>query len=83
MPPRFAKSFLWRSGARLRITTPLIWVSDQTQLWTETYEIRLADPLDTQRRIAQKLTDALSRGILPSEDKPPAPEAIQQPAAQT
>src|SRR5258707_3547843 len=44
-----------RGGNRVRITTQLIQLIDQTQLWAETYERDLSDVLSVQADIAQAI----------------------------
>jgi serine/threonine-protein kinase len=48
-----------RSGDRIRITTQLIQVSDQSQLWAERYERRLADVFELQDEVATAVAKAL------------------------
>jgi TolB-like protein/Tfp pilus assembly protein PilF len=48
-----------RSGERARITSRLVRVEDQSQVWTETYDLHLRDILSVQARIA----GAIARGI--------------------
>jgi TolB-like protein/DNA-binding winged helix-turn-helix (wHTH) protein/Tfp pilus assembly protein PilF len=55
-----------RGGERVRITAQLIRTSDQTHLWSETYERPLTDFLDIQREIAEKVTHSLSLQLLPA-----------------
>ena len=54
-----------RVGDRFRITAELIQVSDQTHLWSETYEPRLSDMLALQEDVAQRVSQALAIEFLP------------------
>jgi len=48
-----------RAGDRIRITTQLIQVTDQSHLWSETYERRLADVFELQDEVAAAVAKAL------------------------
>jgi len=48
-----------RSGDRIRITTQLIQVADQSQLWSQTYDRRVADVFDLQDEVASAVAKAL------------------------
>jgi len=48
-----------RAGDRLRITTQLIQVSDQSHLWAETYDRRMADVFELQDEVAAAVAKAL------------------------
>jgi TolB-like protein/DNA-binding winged helix-turn-helix (wHTH) protein/Tfp pilus assembly protein PilF len=54
-----------RSGERVRVTAQLIQAAEQTHLWAETYERPLADVLEIQKEIAEKITYSLSNQLLP------------------
>jgi TolB-like protein/DNA-binding winged helix-turn-helix (wHTH) protein len=54
-------------GDTVRVTTQLIQVSDQTHLWTETYDRRLADILEIQADIARRVAASLALELLPDE----------------
>lgn len=54
-----------RSGGRVRVTAQLIQAAEQTHLWAETYERPLADVLEIQTEIAEKITHSLSIQLLP------------------
>lgn len=56
-----------QSGDRVRVTAQLIQASDQTHLWAENYERPIADMLDIQREIADRITGSLSIQLLPAE----------------
>jgi TolB-like protein len=48
-----------RSGDRLRVTAQLIRVSDDTHLWSETYDRTDADAIAVQEEIAQRIAETL------------------------
>lgn len=54
-----------RVGDRFRITAELIQVSDQTHLWTETYEPNLSDMLGMQEDVARRVSQAIAIEFLP------------------
>lgn len=56
-----------RAGDRIRITAQLIQVSDQTHLWAETYDRRLADVLVIQRDVARRIARSLTVELLPKQ----------------
>ena len=56
-----------RGGERVRITVELVQATEQTHLWSETYERPLTDVLSIQREIAEKITHSLSIRLLPVE----------------
>jgi eukaryotic-like serine/threonine-protein kinase len=56
-----------REANRLRITTELIHVEDQTQLWADTYERELSGLLELQSEVAQRVATALALKLLPAE----------------
>jgi TolB-like protein len=53
------------AGDHFRITAALIQVSDQTQLWTETYELKMEDMLTLEEDVASRVSQALSVEFLP------------------
>ena len=55
-----------REAGRLRITSQLIQVDDQTHLWAETYDRNETDVLDIQREVALRVASSLSFELLPS-----------------
>jgi TolB-like protein/Tfp pilus assembly protein PilF len=55
-----------RAGERLRITVQLIQVVDQTHLWAENYDRRMADVFDIQSEVAGSVAKALEVQLLPS-----------------
>ena len=58
-----------RTGDRYRITAELIQVSDQTHLWSETYEPSLSDMLALQEDVAQRVSQALAIEFLPEAEQ--------------
>jgi TolB-like protein/Tfp pilus assembly protein PilF len=56
-----------RSSDRVRITAQLIQVSDQTHLWAETYDSKLADVLDIQRNVTRRIARSLAVELLPAQ----------------
>jgi TolB-like protein/tetratricopeptide (TPR) repeat protein len=55
------------SGNRVRITTQLIRVADQTQLWVETYECEVKDLLTVQIEVASRVRRSLTSTLFLSE----------------
>ncbi len=49
----------------VRVTAQLIKVSDQTHLWTETYDRRFLDMFSVQSEIGAHVADSLAVGVLP------------------
>lgn len=78
-----------RSGDRIRITTQLIQVSDQSHLWAETYDRRMADVFELQDEVAATVAKALELELVPAaKGHGAAPEVVlaasrasEQPAA--
>jgi serine/threonine protein kinase/Tfp pilus assembly protein PilF len=54
-----------RAADRVRITTRLIQVSDQTHLWADNYEKSLADVFAVQSEVADKVAASLALKLLP------------------
>jgi TolB-like protein/DNA-binding winged helix-turn-helix (wHTH) protein/Tfp pilus assembly protein PilF len=54
---------------RVRITAVLIRVSDQTQMWVETYEPQMHDILTLQEDVARRVAAALSVEFLPANEQ--------------
>jgi TolB-like protein/Tfp pilus assembly protein PilF/tRNA A-37 threonylcarbamoyl transferase component Bud32 len=48
-----------RAGERIRITTQLIQVADQSHLWAQTFDRRVADVFDVQDEVAAAVAKAL------------------------
>ena len=61
-----------RAGERVRVIAQLVDASNQTQLWSETYERPVTDVLHIQREIADHLTRSLSIQLLPARASAPA-----------
>jgi TolB-like protein/DNA-binding winged helix-turn-helix (wHTH) protein/Flp pilus assembly protein TadD len=58
-----------REANRVRITAQLIQVSDQTHLWSETYERSERDMLLIQSEVASRVANALALELLPNSAK--------------
>ena len=56
-----------REGGRVRITSELIQVRDQAQLWAHTYERELSGILVLQSEVAREVARALAMKLLPAE----------------
>lgn len=54
---------------RVRITAVLIRVSDQTQMWVETYDPEMHDILTLQEDVARRVAAALSVEFLPANEQ--------------
>lgn len=56
-----------RTGDNIRIVAQLIQVSDQTHLWTDTYDVTrpVADALDIQKEVAVRVANSLALQLLP------------------
>ncbi|HEY7516241.1 MAG TPA: winged helix-turn-helix domain-containing protein, partial [Vicinamibacteria bacterium] len=65
-----------REGDRLKVTAQLIRVKDQTHVWAESYERRLADSLSIQDDLARRVVQALQSRLL---DAPPSAPARNGP----
>lgn len=58
------------AGDRMRITTQLVQVEDQTYLWGDSYEVPLTDMLTVQNEVAANIARALKLGLLPGRQNP-------------
>jgi TolB-like protein/Tfp pilus assembly protein PilF len=56
-----------KAGNKIRITTQLINVSDDTHIWAQSYDRELDDVFAVQTDIAKQVADALRVKILPAE----------------
>jgi TolB-like protein/Flp pilus assembly protein TadD len=56
-----------RAGGRVRITAQLIQVSDQTQLWAESYERDTRDILALQNEVARTIVRQIQIKLIPQE----------------
>jgi TolB-like protein/DNA-binding winged helix-turn-helix (wHTH) protein/cytochrome c-type biogenesis protein CcmH/NrfG len=56
-----------RDGGRVRITTQLIQVRDQTHLWVESFEDSLDNVLDIQKNVARRVAASLAFELLPAQ----------------
>ncbi|HEV7646204.1 MAG TPA: winged helix-turn-helix domain-containing protein [Pyrinomonadaceae bacterium] len=70
-----------REGGRLRITSQLIQVGDQTHLWAETFDRDEKDVLDIQREVAARIASSLSLELLPSYSSEAASGKFAKPEA--
>jgi TolB-like protein len=57
-----------REAKRVRVTAALIHVSDQTQIWADTYEQELSGILTVQSQVAWSVAKALAVKLLPAEE---------------
>lgn len=57
------------SGNRLRISAQLINVTDDTHLWSETYEREMKDGFDIQDEISKAVVNSVQKQLLSFEDK--------------
>jgi serine/threonine-protein kinase len=64
-----------RSGDRIRITTQLIQVADQSQLWSQTYDRRVADVFDLQDEVASAVAKALEVELVSPATRPQETQA--------
>jgi TolB-like protein/DNA-binding winged helix-turn-helix (wHTH) protein/Tfp pilus assembly protein PilF len=64
-----------REGDRVRITAQLIQVSDQTHLWSESYERSTQNTLAVQSDVARNIVLALALELLPGERTSKAADA--------
>jgi TolB-like protein/Tfp pilus assembly protein PilF len=66
-----------RARGRVRIAAQLIQVSDQTHLWTETYERSVSDILALQSDVAQSIARQIQIKLIPQErDRLVAPGSV-------
>jgi TolB-like protein/DNA-binding winged helix-turn-helix (wHTH) protein/Tfp pilus assembly protein PilF len=70
-----------RDGGRLRITSQLIRVDDQTHLWAETFERGEQDVLGIQREVAARIASSLSLELLPAPVSESASGKFAKPGA--
>jgi len=59
-----------RAGGGVRVTARLIQSSDQTELWTETYERATPDVLALQRDVVVRIAQSLAIELLPNGKAP-------------
>jgi adenylate cyclase len=57
-----------KAGEKVRITTQLIKVSDNSHLWSETYDRRLDDIFTVQEEISRQVVDALKVTLLAEDE---------------
>jgi TolB-like protein/DNA-binding winged helix-turn-helix (wHTH) protein/Tfp pilus assembly protein PilF len=70
-----------RDGSRVRVTVQLVDVSDQSPVWSETYDRTVHGALTIQSEVAAQATRALAIELLPAPFTAPAWAATQTPAA--
>ena len=61
------ESSVRRAGQRLRISTKLIQVSDQTTVWADDFDRTIEEVFDIQRDVAKRIAEALAVELLPDE----------------
>ncbi len=64
-----------RSGDRLRVSAQLIRVSDDSSVWSETYERRMADVFDVQDDITRRIVATMTRTLKVTSVDTPEPMA--------
>jgi TolB-like protein/Flp pilus assembly protein TadD len=62
-----------RSGERLRLSAHLSRVADDTMLWSETYERRMADVFDVQDELSRRIVGTVREALGNAETSTPAP----------
>jgi len=70
-----------RAGDRIRITTQLIQVSDQSNLWAQTHDRRLADIFELQDEVATTIAKALEMELVPSREASDSSAEVTKSAA--
>lgn len=70
-----------REPGRLRITSQLIQVADQTHLWAEAFDRSEGDVLDIQSEVAMRVASSLSLELLPGSYSEVAARKLAKPAA--
>lgn len=70
-----------REANRVRITAQLIQVSDQTHLWSETYERNERDMLQIQSEVARRVANSLALELFPALPKDSTSTASVNPEA--
>ena len=71
-----------RAGDRVRITTQLVQVGDQSQIWSQSYDRRVADIFELQDEVAAAVAKALEVELVATPAKSPAPTGAE-PVAST
>src|SRR4051812_6913843 len=72
-----------KDGNHIRITAQLVNVTDETHLWSETYDREVAGIFALQDEIAKSVVEALKMKLLPREatasaQHPPSPDAYNE-----
>jgi len=70
-----------RAGGGVRVTARLIQSSDQTELWTESYERATPDVLALQRDVVDRIAQSLVIELLPNGNAPGGRAAAVNPEA--
>jgi TolB-like protein/DNA-binding winged helix-turn-helix (wHTH) protein/tetratricopeptide (TPR) repeat protein len=70
-----------REGDRLKVTAQLVQVKDQTHLWADSYERRVADSLAIQDDVARRIVGALQDRLLTDASSVPPRVATPGPQA--
>ena len=70
-----------RSGNSVRINAQLIQVSDQTQIWGDSYTRDLSDVFAIQAEVAEAVAKALAVELLPQKESGPAKPPTESSAA--
>jgi TolB-like protein/DNA-binding winged helix-turn-helix (wHTH) protein/Tfp pilus assembly protein PilF len=70
-----------RAGGAVRVTARLIQSSDQTELWTESYERATPDVLALQRDVVNRIAQSLAIELLPHGNAPENRAAAVNPEA--
>jgi TolB-like protein/DNA-binding winged helix-turn-helix (wHTH) protein len=70
-----------RQGDRVRISTQLVAVADQSQVWSDTFDRDASGALSLQNEVAARVTRALALELVPAASTIPAPTATTQVAA--
>lgn len=56
-----------RAADRVRVTAQLIQVSDQTHLWAESYDRKVAEIFAVQKEVARRIANSLAIELLPAQ----------------
>lgn len=57
-----------REGGRLRVTAEFIEARDQTQIWSQVFDLPASDPVAAQDELAQELVKAVAGCLLPQKE---------------
>jgi eukaryotic-like serine/threonine-protein kinase len=70
-----------REGARVRISSTLVRVRDQTQQWSDSFEREVASILSLENDVARGVAGSLALTLLPGEQAPALLGALRQPGS--